>query len=79
VDSTSWCERVTKFIDREPSARVPGVKGREAGVRVLWLREEFCECPPDDDEATVTMYTRAWVWHMFATVLFPDSTGDVAS
>jgi hypothetical protein len=27
----------------------------------------------------VTLYARAWVWHMFATMLFPDSTGDVVS
>jgi hypothetical protein len=27
----------------------------------------------------VTMYARAWVWHMFATVLFPDNTGDATS
>jgi hypothetical protein len=27
----------------------------------------------------VTMYARAWVWHMFATMLFSDITGDVAS
>jgi hypothetical protein len=44
-----------------------------------WLCEEFHECPPDADEAIVTMYARAWVWHMFATVLFSDSTGDAAS
>jgi hypothetical protein len=25
------------------------------------------------------MYAKAWVWHMFATVLFPDNTGDAAS
>jgi hypothetical protein len=79
VDSAGWHERVTVFIDREPPARVPGIKGREAGVHMSWLCEEFCECPPDADEATVTMYTRAWVSHMFATVLFPDSTGDAAS
>jgi hypothetical protein len=46
---------------------------------VSWLCEEFHECPPDADEAIVTMYARAWVWHMFATVLFSDSTGDAAS
>jgi hypothetical protein len=54
---------------------VPGIKGQETGVHVSWLREEFHECPPDADKATVTMYARAWVWHIFATVLFPDSTG----
>jgi hypothetical protein len=79
VDSAGWCERVAVFVGREPPARVPGVKGREAGVHVLWLREEFCECHPDVDEATMTMYARAWVWHMFAIVLFPDSMGDAAS
>jgi hypothetical protein len=46
---------------------------------MTWLRDEFCGCPPDADEATVTMYARSWVWHMFATVLFPDSTGDAVS
>jgi hypothetical protein len=44
-----------------------------------WLHEEFQECPQDADDAIVTLYARAWVWHMFATVLFLDSTGDVAS
>jgi hypothetical protein len=39
------------------------------------IREEFHECPPDVDEATVTMYARAWVWHIFAAVLFPNSMG----
>jgi hypothetical protein len=38
---------------------VTGVKGLDAGVCVLWLREEFRECPPDADEATMTMYARA--------------------
>jgi hypothetical protein len=79
VDLVGWHERVVVFVGREPPMRVPGVKGQEARVRVLWLCEEFRECPLDADEATVTMYARAWVWHMFATVLFPDSTGDATS
>jgi hypothetical protein len=79
VDSASWCERVTAFIDRELPVRVLGMKGREAGVPVTWLREEFCECPSDAGDAAVTMYARAWVWHMFAIVLFPDIMGDAAS
>jgi hypothetical protein len=45
---------------------------------VTWLCDEFRECPPDADKTTVTLYTRAWVWHMFATVMFPDDIGDVA-
>jgi hypothetical protein len=79
VDSAGWCERVTDFIDRESPVRVPGVKGRKVRVCMSWLHEEFCECPPDADEVTMTMNARAWVWHMFATMLFPDSMGDAAS
>jgi hypothetical protein len=79
VDSASWSERVIDFIGREPPARVPGVKGQGAGVHVMWLCKEFRKCPPDADEATVTMYAGAWVWHMFSIVLFLDSMGDAAS
>jgi hypothetical protein len=67
VNSAGWRKRVIVFIGQEPPMRVPGMKGREAGVHVLWLHEEFHECPPDPDEATVT------------TVLFLDSTGDATS
>jgi hypothetical protein len=79
VDSASWRERVAAFIGQEPPMRVPGEKGREARVRMMWLREEFRECPTDADEVTMTMYVRAWVRHMFATVLFLDSTRDNVS
>jgi hypothetical protein len=78
-DSSAWRDRVTTFLGREPPVKVPGVKGHEARVHVMWLCEEFRECPPDADEATVSRYARAWVWHMFATALFPDSTGDTTS
>jgi hypothetical protein len=27
MDSAGWCERVVIFIGREPSVRVPGIKG----------------------------------------------------
>jgi hypothetical protein len=79
VDSKGRRERVVVFVSREPPTRVPGVKGREVRVGMSWLCEEFRECPLDADEATVTMYAKARVWHMFATMLFPDSTGDATS
>jgi hypothetical protein len=79
VDSVGSSKRVTVFVGREPSVRVSGVKGRQAGVCASWQHKEFHECHPDADEDTVTMYARAWVWHMFATVLFLDSTGDATS
>jgi hypothetical protein len=79
VESSTWRERVAGFLGREPPTKVPNVKGREAGVHMTWLREEFLECHPDVDEAIVTLFARAWVWHMFATVMFPDGTGGTAS
>jgi hypothetical protein len=59
VDSATWRERVASFLSHEPSAKVPGMKGREARVRLRWLHEEFQECPQDANEAIVTLYTRA--------------------
>jgi hypothetical protein len=79
VESALWCERVAAFIGREPSMKVVGMKGREARVCVTWLREEFHECPLGAHKDTVTLYARAWVWHMFATVLFPNSMRYTAS
>jgi hypothetical protein len=59
--------------------KVLGMKGCEAKVCVMWLREEFRECHPDANKAIVSQYTRAWVWHLFATVLFSNSIGDATS
>jgi hypothetical protein len=56
VDSAGWHERVTIFVGWELPVRGPGIKGQEARVRVLWLREEFRECSPNSDEATMTLY-----------------------
>jgi hypothetical protein len=59
VDSATWCERVAGFLGHKPPAKVPGVKGQEARVRVRWLREEFQECPQDGEDAIVTLYAIA--------------------
>jgi hypothetical protein len=53
--------RVAGFLGRELPVKVSTMKGREAGVHVMWLHEEFRECPRDADKAIVTLYTRAWV------------------
>ncbi|TVU32501.1 hypothetical protein EJB05_24232, partial [Eragrostis curvula] len=54
-------------------------RGRSAGVPLSWLRARFNTFPVGADEVTVTYHARAWVMHMFGTVLFPDATGDCAS
>src|SRR5438128_1134199 len=49
------------------------------GVFLSWLRGAFGLCPADVDEQTVTFHARAWVMHMFGTILFSDGIGDCAS
>jgi hypothetical protein len=71
--------RVTTFLGRPLLPRSDDRKGREAGVHISWLRQEFGICPDNADAETVSYHVRAWVWHMFATMLFPDGIGDMAS
>jgi hypothetical protein len=74
--SDGWRARLEAFLGRE----VPDVEGgRTSGVKLQWLREAFGECPEDADAETVGFYCRAWILHLFGTVLFPDATGEVAS
>jgi len=49
------------------------------GVPLTWLRQSFGQCPPGADEQTVGYHCRAWILHLFGSVLFPDATGDSAS
>ncbi|TVU25366.1 hypothetical protein EJB05_27860, partial [Eragrostis curvula] len=78
-DSAGWRARVAEFLGEEPPLPEAGKRGRSAGVPLSWLRAWFGTCPADADEATVTYHARAWVMHMFGTVLFPDGTRDSAS
>ena len=52
---------------------------RTSRVLVSWLRAEFAQCPEEADEETVGYYYRAWILHLFAYILFPDSMGDTMS
>ncbi|WVZ85625.1 hypothetical protein U9M48_032527, partial [Paspalum notatum var. saurae] len=78
--SDGWRARVQDFLGTElPPAPAEGRRGRVSGVLLSWLRARFGECPDEADHATVTYHCRAWVLHMFGSVLFPDGTGDSAS
>jgi hypothetical protein len=79
TESEGWENRVSQFLGRPLPELEPGKKRRTSGVSLRWLREQFHQCPADADDATITYYCRAYVLHMFGTVLFPDGTGDTAS
>jgi len=76
--SDGWRARVEEFLGSPLLEPEPGRHGRVSGVRLLWLRSTFGSSPDDADKATVTFHCRAWVLHMFASVLFPDGPGDAA-
>jgi hypothetical protein len=78
-EPVGWHQRVADFVRRNPPDRQEHGKGREAGVHISWLRQEFQHCPEGEDDATVSNYVRAWVRHIFGTVLFPEATRDMAS
>lgn len=72
-----WRQRVEAFLGREVPTDTPG--SHTSGVSLAWLRQSFGECPAAADDQTVSYYCRAWVLHLFGSVLFPDATGDSAS
>ena len=65
------------FLGRALPAVAPN--SRTSGVPLSWLRENFGECPDDANANTVIFYCRAWILHLFGSVLFPDSTGETSS
>jgi len=75
--SQDWRDRVEAFLGR---GLPPATSNTQtSGVPLSWLRENFGECPEDANANTVIFYCRAWILHLFGSVLFPDSTGDSAS
>jgi hypothetical protein len=72
-----WRQRVEAFLGRLLSDDLRG--SHDTGVPLTWLRQAFGQCPPGADEQTVGYHCRAWILHLFGSVLFPDATGDSAS
>ena len=72
-----WRQRVEAFLGRLLPDELRG--SHNTGVPLTWLRQSFGQCPPGADEQTVGYHCRAWILHLFGSVLFPDATGDSAS
>jgi hypothetical protein len=79
TNSTGWEDYVAEFLGQPLPELEPGKKRHSSGVPLKWLRGEFQQCPPGADESIMNYFCRAWVLHMFGTVLFPNGTGDTAS
>jgi hypothetical protein len=71
---------VEELLGESPPEAPEGQKlSKTSGVPLFWLRQTFEECPPKADDATVDRHCRPYVLHLFGTMLFPDSGGDMAS
>ncbi|KAL6848192.1 hypothetical protein ACP4OV_022320 [Aristida adscensionis] len=79
--SEGWRQRAADFLGRPllDAADSGESKTHTNGIQLSWLRNNFSICPSNADEPTLTYYARAWVLHMFGSVLFPDAAGERAS
>ena len=75
--SQGWMDRLEAFLGRGLPPVAPNT--RTSGVPLSWLRENFGECPEEANTNTVTFYCKAWILHLFGSILFPNSTGENSS
>jgi hypothetical protein len=75
--SQGWRDRVEAFLGRGLPLAAPNTW--TSGVPLSWLRENFGECPEEANANTVTFYFKAWILHLFGSILFPNSTGENSS
>jgi hypothetical protein len=72
-----WRQRLKAFLG---TVLPEGLRGsHNTGVPLTWLRQSFGVCPPGADEQTVGYHYRAWIIHIFGSILFPDVMGDNVS
>ena len=76
-----WRERVELLFGVHPPEPPEDTKDkRPTGVTSAWLTQHFGTPPgADANGGTVARFARAWLWHLIAGFLFPDSSGNTIS
>jgi hypothetical protein len=65
---------VEELLGLRPPEKEPGTKGsKTAGLKLVWLEENFGNLPEEADEITAQRYARAYVMYVFGKVLFANS------
>ena len=49
------------------------------GVSSAWLRQRFNRCPTHAMVDVIERHTHVWLWHMVASFLFLDASGNTVS
>jgi len=76
-----WRERVELLFGVHPPEPPEDTKDkRPMGVTSAWLTQHFGTPPgADANGGTVARFARAWLCHLIAGFLFPDSSGNTIS
>ncbi|CAL4969953.1 unnamed protein product [Urochloa decumbens] len=80
-EPAGWRDRVELLFGVRPTDPPEDAKDKKpTGVSSSWLAEHF-GVPPlaDAHKGVVARYARAWLWHLVAGFLFPDSSGNTMS
>jgi hypothetical protein len=80
INTDNWKELVHDFTGHYPPEPEEGKKEKKtSGVSSNWLRARFNHCPPNAADEVVERYARVWLWHMVASFLLPDASGNTVS
>ncbi|CAN6381927.1 unnamed protein product [Urochloa humidicola] len=81
INPAGWRDMVEVLFGVRPADPPEDAKDRKTtGVHSSWLAQHFgTPPPPDANDGVVERYARAWLWHLVAGFLFPDSSGNTIS
>jgi hypothetical protein len=80
IDTENWKDLVEQFTGYRPPDPEEGKKEHKtSGVSSKWLSSRFRWCPADAAADVVERHAKVWLWHMVATFLLPDASGNTVS
>jgi len=80
INTDNWKEMVEQVTDHHPPNPKEGKKEKKtSGVSSHWLWQRFNRCPPNVLDDVVKRYARVWLWHMVASFLLLDASGNTVS
>ncbi len=79
INSGNWRGCVVQYLGVKPLEAPDGQRLTKASGVVGWLCTNFSNCHPDADYAMVDRYCMVYVLYIFGSIVFPDTTQDMAS
>jgi hypothetical protein len=79
INTNNWKEMMHEFTGHYPQEPEEGKEKKTSSVSSKWLKDHFNECPEHADDEVVQRHARVWLWHMVASFLLPDASGNTVS